>query len=73
MLSGSLSHTTLHNLVREGEDVLPVSKTATNIHNQTANGVLGEVVYRYYHGVLYIQKVIRFHGTHVNIISIMPI
>jgi hypothetical protein len=56
MLSGFLAHTTLHPLVRDGKDVLPVGMVATNIHNQTANGVLGEVVHRYHHNILYIQK-----------------
>jgi hypothetical protein len=73
MLSELLAHTTSHSLVRDGEDALPLGMVATNIHNQTANGVLGEAVHRYYQGVLYIQKVVRFHGTHVNIISFMPV
>jgi len=60
-------------LVRDGEDVLPLRMVATNVHNQTANGVLGEAIHRHYHGIIYVQKVVRFHDTHVNTISFMPV
>jgi hypothetical protein len=36
----------------------------------TANCELRDVVYRFYHGVLYLQNVIGFHGSHLNVISI---
>jgi hypothetical protein len=37
------------------------------------NGVLYDVVYRLYQGVLYVQNAIKFHGTRVNVISLTPI
>lgn len=40
---------------------------------RTANGELRDVVHRPYQGNLYLQNVIRFHCTRVNVISVKPI
>ena len=48
---------------------------STYLYNEYQEGRCAprDVLHGYYHGIIYLKTVIKFHGTRVNIIALMPI
>ena len=59
--------------IRIFRTTLEVQILLLQVLNKIANGALHGTVHKFHPGVLYFPRVIRFHSTHVNVISFMLI